>query len=115
MPYLNVVEVESALDVAALTYPSLCSTIVLPNATCGGRTSRAIMIRAGTRNSRHGVLLMGGVHAREWGSSDILVSFIEGLLRAYAAGAGLTCGGKVFVAADVRRFLENVDLFVFPD
>src|SRR5438128_744121 len=115
MPYLNVDEVESALETESLSYPALCTLIQLPNVSCEGRTSHAIRVHVGPRVNRHGLLLLGGVHAREWGSSDILISLVEGLLQAYTTGTGLTFGNKVYSAADVVTALENADLFVFPD
>jgi hypothetical protein len=61
-----------------------------------------------------GVYLLGGVHAREWGSSDILVSFVQRLTDAYRNGTGLTLGGKSFGAADIRGIVEMLDIVVFP-
>ena len=50
--------------------------IALPHQTWEGRTSKAIRIHQGA-TARRGVYLLGGIHAREWGSSDILVNLIQ--------------------------------------
>ncbi len=115
MPYLNVGEVASAIETATLMYPTLCTRIQLPNVSCEGRTSHAIRVRGGPRVNRHGILLLGGQHAREWGSSDILISFIERLLQAYSAGTGLAFGPKVYTAGNVKKVVENIDLFAIPE
>lgn len=115
MPYLNVVEVESALAVAAgPANAAFTQLITLPNQTWEGRTCHAIKIAGGTGNSRPGVYFLGGVHAREWGSADILVNFVEKLTGAYRAHRGITLGGTRFTAAQVRRVVDTLDVFVFP-
>jgi murein tripeptide amidase MpaA len=112
--YLNVTEVDSALLGLAQTYPDLCSAIELPNTTTEGRTCRALRIgKAGTAKSK-GILFTGCIHAREWGGAEICVYFAADLLEAYAAGAGLKYGGKAFSANQIRRIVEEMDVFVFP-
>ena len=94
MPYLNVRQVESAL-LAAARPPNdpFTELITLPNRTWEGRTCRAIKIANGNDSERMGVYFIGGVHAREWGSPDILISFIHRLIRAYRTNSGLSLGG----------------------
>ena len=78
MPYLNVTEVESALAVAAAApNASFSQLITLPNQTWENRTCHALKIGNGSGANRPGVYLLGGIHAREWGSCDILIHFIE--------------------------------------
>jgi carboxypeptidase T len=113
-PYLNVEEIESALEAAA-AHPALCQLITLPNTTFEGRTSHAVRIAAGAMTNRKGVLLIGGAHAREWGSSDILVAFMENLIAAYESNTGLTFQAKAYTALEIRRIVESLDLFIFPD
>jgi len=114
MPYLNVAEIETRLEMAALSHPGLCTRIALPLATPEGRLTHAVRIRDGARANRHGVLLIGGQHAREWGSSDALVALADDILAAYAGGTGLVFLGKSYTAADVQQIVRNLDLFVFP-
>ncbi len=114
MPYLNVVEVESALAVAAASpNTGFTQLITLPNPTWEGRTCHAIKIAGGAGAGRTGVYFLGGVHAREWGSADILINFVEKLTAAYRTHRGITLGGKRFTAAQVRRIVDRLDIFVF--
>ena len=115
MPYLNVDEVETRLEIAALSYPALCSRITLPFPSYEGRTTHAVRIRGGPRARRHGLLFIGGQHAREWGSSDILVSLVDRLLAAYSGNTVLTFLGKSYTAAEIQAIVQNVDVFVYPD
>lgn len=114
-PYLSVDAIETALADAAAAHPAVCQLVTLPNVTHEGRTSHAVLLRAGALADRPGVLLLGGAHAREWGSSDILVSLVQKLITAYEAHTGVTFQGKTYSAAEVQRILETLDLFVFPD
>ena len=66
-------------------YPEIVKLIPLPEQTYGGLVSKAILIHAGTKDSseRPGIYITGGMHAREWGISDICITFIENLLTSY--------------------------------
>ncbi len=115
MPYLNVIEVESALSVAATApYTAFTQLITLPNVTWEGRQCRAIKIAHGSGGSRPGVYFLGGVHAREWGSADILINFVEQLEQAYHKGTSLTFGSRTFSVADIQTIVNTLDIVVFP-
>ncbi|MFI5394243.1 MAG: M14 family metallopeptidase [Candidatus Binatia bacterium] len=115
MPYLNVDEVESALAVASSApYTAFTQLIPLPNPTWEGRQCNAIKIANGSDPGRPGVYFLGGIHSREWGSSDILIYFIEQLEQAYLNGTGITLGGKTFPASDIKTIVDNLDIYVFP-
>jgi len=113
-PYLSVDEIESALQTAAADHPALCQLVTLPNLTYEGRTSHAIRVAGGAMTNRKGVLLVGGAHAREWGSSDILVTFLQQLIAAYESAGALSFQGKSYTVAEVRRIVEALELFIFP-
>lgn len=113
--YMTADEVESALINLQTLHPDLVTLIELPNRTWENRVSRAVRVRAGTNTPRVGVLFTGSMHAREWGGSDICITFLINLINAYRANNALAYGGKSFTAAQVRTILENIDLFVFPD
>ena len=51
MPYLNVDEVESAIELAAESNPDLTELIHLPHPTWEGRTSTAIRVHKGSEGS----------------------------------------------------------------
>ena len=115
MPYLNVSQVESALSTAGGPPNQLITQLItLPNPTWEGRTCRAIKIANGTGPGRIGVYFIGGVHAREWGSPDILISFIQQLTLAYRTNTGITLGGKSFTAAQIQSIVDKLDIFIFP-
>src|SRR5574337_641599 len=115
MPYLNVDEVESALAVAAgPPNASFTQLITLPNPTWEGRQCHAIKLGSGAATGRIGVYFLGGVHAREWGSPDILVNFVEQVSQAYRTNSGLTLGGKSFSATDIQTIVNKLDIFIFP-
>jgi carboxypeptidase T len=115
MPYLNVRQVESALLAAARPPNDLFTElIILPNLTWEGRTCRALKIAKDSDSERMGVYFIGGVHAREWGSPDILIFFTRQLTRAYRTNTGLTLESKNFTAAQIQSIVDNLDVFVFP-
>lgn len=114
MPYLNVEEVETATALAAGSANGTFTELIeLPHQTWEGRTSNAIRIHRGAGADR-GVYLLGGIHAREWGSSDILVNLIQVLTDSYRNGTGITQGRKTFDADEVRSIVETLDLVIFP-
>lgn len=114
MSYLNVAEVETATVNLAAAYPALSQLITLPNTTVEGRTSHAIRLGAGASGSREVVMIICGVHAREWGSCEIGISFATDLIEAYSTNAGLTYGGKSFTAAQIQTLLNTLHIVVFP-
>lgn len=114
MPYLNVTEVESAIQALSITYPGQCEIITLPNVTHEGRTSHAIRVGLGALDDRPAMLFIGGQHAREWGSCEICINFAADLLEAYTLGTGLTYGGQSYTAAQVQRVIEQSQVFIFP-
>ena len=115
MAYLNIEEVESSITSLASAYPTLTTLITLPHLSIEGRTCHALRIGKSAASSRDIVLFSGGVHAREWGSSEICVFFAADLLEAYSLGTGLSYGGKSFTANHVKAIVEGLNVLVFPD
>jgi len=115
MPYMNVTEVESALIALAAAHPTICELITLPNLTSEGeRTTHAVRLGTQPANTVDAYYLTGGVHAREWGSCEILVNLAVDLCDAYAGGTGLAYGGKHFSAAEVKALMEQINIIIFP-
>lgn len=123
MPYLNITEVESGLSGLANAYPQLTELITLPNITHEGRTCHALWIgiHSHSTSTKDGVLFIGGVHAREWGSCEICINFAADLLEAYAEGKGLVYNpsmsdiyGTSFTSAQIKAIVENLHVFIFP-
>jgi murein tripeptide amidase MpaA len=112
--YLNIAEVESAISNLATAYPSLCTLIALPNATYEGNTSHALRISSAPAGAVDTVVILGGVHAREWGSCEILVNLATDLLKAYVAHAGLAYGAVSFSAATIAQIIDQRELVLYP-
>jgi len=114
MPYLTVGEANSLMELMELQFPAFCERIVLPNQSFEGRTSVALRIRIGQEERRPGVFLIGGQHAREWGSTDILLFLAQELMSAYAHGNDLHFGNFSMPGSTVKQMLESIELIVFP-
>ena len=115
MPYMNVTEVESALIALASAHPTLCELITLPNlTTADNRQTHAVRLGTQAANTVDALYLTGGVHAREWGSCEILVNLAVDLCDAYAANTGLTYGGKSFSAAQIKALMDQMNIIIFP-
>jgi murein tripeptide amidase MpaA len=113
--YMNVEEIEDELKVHDQVYSDLVELIKLPNKTWEGRVSTAIRIHSGTETDKPSVMFIGGVHAREWGTSDICMHFIRNLLIHYKSNSTLKYGNKIFTPEQVKTIIENIDIIVFPD
>jgi len=64
--------------------------------------------------NRRGIYFLGGFHAREWGSPDILINCVEQLCEAYRTQSGIALGGKNFAAPQVQKIVNEKDVYVFP-
>jgi carboxypeptidase T len=113
--YMNADEVETALLNLRDAHPDFISLIELPNKTHEHhRLCRAVHVHAG-KNVDSAVLITGGVHAREWGGSDICIKFLTNLIDAYVNNSTIIYGEATFTPAQIKNMLESMDLFVFPD
>lgn len=124
--YMNADEVETALLNLSETHTDFVTMIELPNRTWEGRLCRAVRLHAGNdeggtaasngnSNARTGVLITGSMHAREWGGSDICINFLTNLVDAYVNSTTLIYGETTFPPPQIKKMLEHIDLFVFPD
>jgi murein tripeptide amidase MpaA len=112
--YLTVAQVEDALAAAAgPPNDGFVERWVLPHATWEGRACHAVRIGHGGGADRPGIYLIGGVHAREWGSPDILVNFVQKLTAAYHAHTGIAIGQNSFSAAQIQSLVNGKDVYVF--
>src|SRR5207302_8455387 len=114
MPYMNVTEVESAVTALAAAHPAICELISLPNLTIEGGQTHAVRLATQAANTVDTYYMTGGVHAREWGSCEILVNLATDLCDAYAGSTGVGYGGKYFSAAEVKAVMEQINLIIFP-
>ena len=117
MPYMSVAALDAAIDHVANTFPTLARIIVLPERSVEGRVIKALRIAGGTSSqpdSRTGVLLVGGVHARELINSETLVEFALRLCTARAANTGLAFGPKTYSATDVQLAMDGLSIIILP-
>lgn len=114
MTYLNVDEVDTAVVNLAAAYPSLTQLITLPHQTIQGRTVHALRIGGGSAGSRDVVMAIGGQHAREWGTCEILINFMADILEAYQLNAGLAYSGKSFTSTQIKEIVDGLHLVVLP-
>jgi murein tripeptide amidase MpaA len=112
--YLNVDEIESAIQSLAAAHPGAAEVVVPPNLTHEGRTTRVLRIGTSVADAVDGVLVLGGVHAREWIPPDALIALAADLLEANEFGTGLAYGSKLFTADQVSHLLTTKNLFLFP-
>jgi murein tripeptide amidase MpaA len=111
--YLNVDEIGSALENLAAAYPATTELITVPNLTHEGRQTHVLRVGA-TNSEQDSVLILGGVHAREWVPPDALISLAADLLEAFDRGTGLVYGGKSFAASDIRQLMQALSVYVYP-
>ena len=118
--------IEAELGRLAADHPQLCTRTVAPNRSHEGRTISYVTISGGGARRGRPVFITGGMHAREWAPPDALLSLLDGLLRAYEAGADFVVGAftdtapardiaypeVAIAAADVKRIVERVELSV---
>ena len=112
--YLSSVGIEACIQYITSTYPAISQLITLPEQSVQGRTIRALKIGTGGGSHRHGLLLIGGVHARELVPPDALVTLAIRLCQAYTGNTGLTYGGRTYAPGTVKLIVEGLDLFILP-
>ena len=113
--YLTVDEIDSSLvATAAPANAAFVKLIELPHKTWEQRACHAIRIAHGNGADRPGLFFLGGVHAREWGSPDILINFVQQLTGAYRDGKAIKIGTKTFTAAQIKTIVNNKTIYVFP-
>ena len=112
--YLNVDEIEAALESLAAVHTATTELIRLPNLTAEGRQSRALRIGPADAPGTSAIVMLGGVHAREWVPPDALVNLAADLLEARAGGTGLRYGSQRFSAEDIAGVIEGMQVVVFP-
>lgn len=137
MPYLTVDEIDRAIRDLPLEAPDLCTFEECEGApTTLGRKIGFINVRhpSTPTQPRIPVLVIGGVHAREWAPPDALVSFVRTLVRE-AVDAAPNRGAKtvnyprvqrtdvdppvsyssqVIPKSRVATIFDRIDLFIAP-
>ncbi len=115
MPYYaNVKQVEEAIYNLAAAFPKLAFRIPLPHKTHEPRETSALLLSTLPNSGKDTVLIIGGVHANEWGSCEIALNLATMLLRAHTEKSGLGFGSQVFTAQEIQDLLANRDVLVYP-
>jgi murein tripeptide amidase MpaA len=112
--YRTVVQIESVMGLLAAFFPDLCTRIELPNRSIQGRPIYALRIRAGSGTNRRGVLLVGGMHARELMNPDAIIELQLDLVTSYLNETDIVLGGRRWTALDVKVMLESLDVWTLP-
>jgi hypothetical protein len=113
LPYLTYAGVQSAIANLSINYPFHTELITLPERSVEGRTIHAL--RIGKTPGKPTCFFLGGLHARELGSADILINFAADLLEAHSLNSGLAYGRKTYKRTDVKRIVEKINVIILPD
>jgi len=112
--YWTVEQIDAAVELLAATKPNLCQRVRLIDSV-EGRPIHALRLRAGGGTNRRGVLIVGGMHAREMMNPDAIVELAYDLVRAYSSNSELSYGqSAVWSALDVRVMMETLDIWMLP-
>jgi murein tripeptide amidase MpaA len=111
--YLSERSIDNLIITMRLLYPAVCHPITLESSR-EGRPIRAIKLGKGSSPSRRGVLLVGGIHARELLNPDSLIYFAFLLAFAYKYNRDLVLGGRTYSSWWVKMLIENLDVFILP-
>ena len=128
MPYLTPVAIETRLNALATTYSAICTRHACSHPSHNGTTVSYLRITNGAGAGRPKVLVIAGVHAREWAPPDAVLSFAHKLLNAYSTSSPIIFPAfRDSVSApaisfprfrlpfpDVRRIVERLNLFILP-
>jgi hypothetical protein len=134
MPYpSNVTQIQNEIKRLATTYSTVCSREEFTTPTWEGRRVAFLRIGIASGGGRPRILIVGGMHAREWAPSDAILVFLDRLLRAYTRrrdavypaftytptqpphqGVSLLLKEFKIPWPDVERIVERASLFVIP-
>ena len=107
--HLSPPAINDAMTLLANAHPSFVQRITIGR-SAERRDIHALKIGKGTR----GVLLIGGMHAREVVNPDLLLSLGSKLASAYATGTGISFGPVTHSRTTVRLLIENLAIFILP-
>ena len=115
---VDVAEIDAAITSLASRYPTLCTASPCAATTAEGRTVRYLRIRGGSKpaKDRVPVLLVGGLHAREYAPPALLLRLVTRLCVAYSGGtvSPIVTGAVTFPEEKVKKVMEGLDLYVLP-
>lgn len=112
--YRTVAQLDSVMGLLATWFPQVCARFELPNRSIQGRPIYAFRMRAGSGSNRRGVLLIGGMHARELMNPDAIVDLQLDLVTSYLNETDLVLGGRRWSALEIKAMLETLDVWMLP-
>ncbi|MFI7548051.1 M14 family zinc carboxypeptidase [Actinoplanes sp. NPDC049599] len=116
--YHTVYQLDTEISYLAHSFPQLCREIPLPETSAEGRPVSALRIGArsgdGDDDSRRGVLLVGGTHARELMNPECLVDLAWQLVISYLLQSDIVLGNHTWTAGDIKLILDSIDLYLVP-
>jgi len=111
--YRTIAQLDAAIDSLVKTRPELCTRVTLNN-SIEGRPIHALRLRSGGGTNRRGILIVGGMHARELMNPDAIIELAFDLAQAYTSETGLAYGGAEWSALDIRIMMETLDIWMLP-
>ena len=112
--YRTVAQLDSVMNILSSFFPELCTRVELPNRSVLGHPIYALHMHAGTATNRRGVLIVGGMHARELMNPDAIADLQLDLVTAYLNETGITIGGRSWSQQDIKIMLEALDIWFVP-
>ncbi len=112
--YRTVAQLDSLMNILATLFPALCTRVEMPNRSIEGRPIYALRIHAGSSTNRRGILIVGGMHARELMNPDAIADLQLELVTAYLNETGITLGNRTWSAVDIKIMLEGLDVWLLP-
>lgn len=120
--YRTFVQLSQFLEGLAFVAHTRCETFTLPEPSVEGTAVTGLHIHVGDADgSRHGVLLLGGVHARELMNPEAIVELAADLLTSYANETDITYAvpgsgapGATWTAGAIALMLESLDIWMVP-
>src|SRR5215218_1071941 len=109
--YRTIAQLDAAIDALVNAQPTLCTRFALNNSV-EGRPIFALRLRAGGGTDRRGILMIGGMHARELMNPDAIIELAFDLVQAYTSNTGLAYGGAQWNANDVKVMMETLDIWM---
>ncbi len=111
----------------ATNFPTLCERTVIGQSH-ENRDISCLKIPKAAAPGRPVALIVAGTHGREMAPPDAVLNFVQALLEAYKASAGITYGAMTvetagttvahpawtILAADVKTIVDKVELYVVP-
>lgn len=112
--YRRSADIEAINQDLASSFPALVTRIPLDDSRQGRQIS-ALRIRGGDLEQRRGVLLVGGIHARELMNPDLLVEAAIDLVDHYLSETDWVMGNQRWPAEVIRRIVETLDVLILPN